>query len=426
MISIVQQPQKYSPVNNPQIFQIKSDRLYFAYFQVKVLKSDNTVIAYQKFNPLPSLPDGSVFDLSSILSNLVDNQIVNTTNIIEPVNQMLTSYKLEITEWYQGTTTTGGALPLVIPNGIVQSGSTFTTSLYNVWNADLQRTKLTNYNSTDYVVSSGSTQAKFLTNKPLVSNIYKNNIEYLYLLNDGTTSFVKFDFYGAGHEHLGSHSLSGITSSNKAYRINIDSSILGTYFGDDFNNLYGDQFDMMFDLPFGDYYDVNSSNYFTVQIVNASGNSKSELRTYILKSLTCLSSFQLFFSNNLSGIDNIQLFNPKESISNSKTSFKSYQYKLNEGSHSDVIGGIYNSINRTITSNTISSYKAITGVLSDENARWIKDIINASEVYVRIENGFFLPVSLSTTSYNIQSRKYSTNNNRLELEFTSTESGLFD
>jgi hypothetical protein len=415
MITITQQPQAYSPVNNPVVFQITSNVSELTYFMVEVLSEGNTLIAKQKYYTLPTINNGTYFDLSSILKNYVNYELVNSQNIVEPLSKSILTYKLSITEYvYDGNA--------VMVNDNLQTGP------FEIWNAELSLTSFTNYDYNDFVLTSNTTVTRFLINKPLISNIYSDSTNYLYVLNDGTNSTVKVNFYGTNNLLLGSQSLPLISSSDKAIQLNISPSVLDLAFGVNFNNIYGDEFQSPFGIQFGDFDDIYSSNYYTVQIVDSNGNPKSELRTYILKNVGCSTNhFELIYSNNFGGFDSVTLFNSKETITVNKTTIENYPYKIDSnGLYSNIRGGIYNNSNTVINSTALSTYKAITDVLSDAQSRAVKDIIKAERVYLRLGNGDMLPVSLSTSTYNVQLKRYSSNNIRVEIEFTSNVSGLFD
>jgi hypothetical protein len=429
MISIVNQPTLYTPVNNPNIFELTSDNPFVAYFLVQVLTTDDQVIAKQKYYSLPNYKTasatGTYFDLSSILTNVVDTQLVNTSVIVEPTPESFKAYKLRITEYKNELIITQvGGITLTSPTGKIVAGDSVNSGIYNVWSGVVNPIQFSGYSYRNFVINTISNNTQFLTRKPLVNNVYRNSTEYLYLLNNTPDSQVRIRFYAAGGMQLGSHVIN--LPSTKAVRLNVSPDALSVYFGGTFNNLYGDEFTNVFTSEFGSYADPLSSNYYTIRIVGANG-IRSEERTYILKDQKgCRQSFQLLFSNPLGGFDTLDLFNPKETITASKTSINKYGYKFNNGTFSNLNNGVFNATSSVINSNSISSYKAVSDVLSDSQIKWVRSIISAEKVCLKLANGTLLPVSLSTNSYNIQSKRYSTNNNRLELEFTSDISGLFD
>ncbi|MGF7075333.1 hypothetical protein [Mucilaginibacter sp. 3215] len=405
MITITSQPQKFSPVkNNPVMFQLTSDRSSITYFIVKVLAADDGVIASQKYYTVPPIPLGTYFDLSSILSNYVDYQLVNSENIIESTPNVSLAYKLQITEYY-------------LSIGVLTQGDTLTTGLFNIWNGELRRIDFTDFDYHQYALSSGYTGAtQFLTNKPLTTAIYRNSTEYLYYLNDGQNAQVKVQYYNKNNGLLDTEYVTGITSTQMAGRLNVSPET--------FENLFDySEFSFEFTPTFG-----TPAFYYTVQIVDLSGNPLSEKRIYILRDvLNCTNSFSLIFSNEKGGYDSLTLFNPKEQISTEKSTIGKYPFALNSsGVYSDINNGIYNETSTVINSITTSQYTAITDVLSDDSAKWLRSIITSGKVFIRLENGKYYPVNLSNTSYSIKQKRLSTDNNRLEITFSCDTPGLFD
>jgi len=407
-ITITKQPSIYSPVSN-SLFQVSSNQAGITYFLVTVLTGFDTVLATLKFNVLPSYPNGTYFDLSTILQNYLESEVINTSNIFEPTTKNIVAYRLNIKEYY------------VNASGVVVVGANYNTIQYYAFKASLSRMEMTGYNQSKYVLTNANTQ--FLTNSPKVLNVYQDSTEYLYFLNDKTAN-LNVKFYTKGHVLLGNHTITGTTVDMNAGRLNVSPSVLASYLGESLSNLYGNEFTDVFSAVFGSYADINDTNYYTVQMVNVSNQPLSELRTYVLKdALNCnVKSFELVFSNQYSGMDTIRLFNPRTSLQVSRTTINNNQFKQDEaGIYSDSVNGVYNSTSSIINSNTTYSIKAITDVLSDSQALWLKDIIQSEIVYLRLSNGFLLPVTIKNESYTIQSKRYSRNNNRLELTVETTE-----
>jgi hypothetical protein len=412
MISIVSQPQKFSPTNIAN-FNISSNRANLSYFDVKVLNIDNSVIARQKYYPLPNYTSGATIDLSSVLGASVDYQLLNNSNIIDATPNMLLTYKLNITENY-------------LTGNTIVSGSTLTTGAFNVWNGELKRTDVADFNYQEYAISSAATiPLQFLTDKPLVNNIYQDSTEYLYFLNDGLTANVKLDFYAPGNKLIKTMLVTGITSTMSAARLNISPTNLSIGIG----VLPMNEFKVQFTAQFGTSVSILDASYFNVTLVGAaSGRILSETRTYIIKSTAkCKQTLQLIFSNSLGGYDSLMCSNPQESISTERTTINKYPYQLNaSGAYTDLNNGIYNETTSIINSTSTSTYTCITDVLSDASAKWLRSIITAEKVYLRLSNGRLYPVSIANSSYSVQLKKYSTNNNRLTIQFKSDIAGLFD
>jgi len=412
MITVISSPQKFSPTNIAT-FNISSNSSGLTYFDVKVLNIDNSVIARQKYYPLPNYTSGATIDLSSVLGASVDSQLLNNSNIVDLPSNMLLSYRLNIVENY-------------LTGNTIVSGSTLTTGAFNVWNGELKRTDVADFNYQNYAISSSTTiPLKFLTDKPLVNNIYQDSTEYLYFLNDGLNAKVKIDFYTSGNKFLQTQYVTGITSSMSAVRLNISPANLSLNLG----LLLGNEFKSQFTAQFGSSVDILSTSYFNVTLVGAaSGRILSETRTYIIKSTAkCKQTLQLIFSNSLGGYDSLMCSNPQESITVERSTITKYPYQLNaSGAYTDLNNGIYNETTSIINSTNSSTITCVTDVLSDSSAKWLRSVITAKKVYLRLANGRLYPVSIANSSYSVQLKKYSTNNNRLTIQFKSDIAGLFD
>ncbi|GAA4907098.1 hypothetical protein [Mucilaginibacter defluvii] len=415
MISIDKQPQNFTPANSPIQFKFTSEKPGTLYFNVQVLDGETGgLIANQKYQSLPNLNNGAVCDLSSVLNSFVYSQLLPSVDLLQPVSKLVKAYQLSITDNYLSGST-------------VVTGSTLTTDIYNVWNAEFDRIQFTDFAYMDYAVNALSATIKFLNDKPQISNTYRGSNEYLYFLNAGINGKVEFKFYGFGHTLLGSHSLSGITANTKAYRLNVSPNAIQNYYGNALSNLYGNySFDEMFTDTFGSNYGINNANYYTVQILDSNNNPKSELRTYILKNDKCIGEpVQIVFSNRLGGFDSVTMFNPAETISVEKSIIKTYPYQINSaGDYTNITDGVYNETDVVYHKVSESTYKVFSDVLNIKTAQWLKSIIDSEKVYVKLSNGVFLPITINNKSYNLNNKQYSTGNKRLELEFKVSESGL--
>ncbi|MCC8409908.1 hypothetical protein LJ707_13300 [Mucilaginibacter sp. UR6-1] len=415
MISIDKQPQSFTPADSPIQFKFTSDKPGALYFSVQVLDGDTGgLIANQKYQTLPNLNNGTVCDLSSVLSPFVDNQLLPSVDLLQPVSKLVKAYQLSITDNY-------------VSGSTVITGSTLTTGIYNVWNAEFDRIQFTDFSYSDYAINAVSGNTNFLTDKPQISNIYRRSNEYLYFLNAGINAKVEFKFYGFGHTLLGSHTLSGITANTKAYRLNVSPNAIQNHYGYALSNLYGNySFDDMFTDTFGSNYGIDNANYYTVQILDSSNIPKSELRTYILKNDKCICEpVQIVFSNRLGGFDSVTMFNPAETISVEKSIIKTYPYQIDTaGDYTNITNGVYSETDFVYNKVSESTYKVFSDVLNIETAKWLKSIIDSEKVYVKLSNGVFLPITIKNKSYSLGNKQYSTGNRRLELEFKVSESSL--
>ncbi len=411
MITFLQQPNKYTPVNNPIIFQIASDDSRIQYFTVQVQDNLGNIIQNLKIYTTPANRSGSYCDLSSILSNTVDYQLLPSVNLLESTPALFQAYQLVIIEKLYDTVTGG-----------IINGTSSTTGVFYTWNALIDRVNFSMYNYTNYVMTATGTTARFLTNKPSISAVYRTSTEYLYYLNDGQAGNANISFYGQNNRLLGSHnlSLSGYTSG--CTRIDISPTTISSYFG---VGLADDEFGDMFDTPFGSNYSISNTNYFTVGLTDLSGNTKGQVRTYVLKDIGCTNiPVQILFSNQLGGYDSINFFNPRETIDVTKTSIAKNPFSLTNGIYSDNSNSVFNEESQVINVSSTSTYQVISDALKDVESLWLKELIKASKAFVRLSNGLFYPITVTSLSYPVQQKKYNTALIRLQLTFTINDTGI--
>ncbi|WP_428329039.1 hypothetical protein [Mucilaginibacter sp.] len=412
MISFIKQPNKYTPVNNPVIFQIQSDNPLIQFFKVTITDNLGNIIGSLRLFTTPDYLTGSFTDLSTILSNTVNYQLLPSANLVDYTPNILQAYQLTVTE-------------KIYSNGIIVDGTTSTTGLFYVWNGLVDKVSFSSFDYHNYVLTTGNT-ANFLTNKPPISTMYLTSSEYLYFLNDGRSGNVNLNFYGAGNTLVGSHQLAISGSTSGATRIDISPAAITNTFGSSFANSIGREFGSMFTSPFGTNYSLSSANYFTVNLTDVSGNSKSVVRTYVLKNTSCKNTpVQIVFGNQLGGYDSFMFFNPRETLDVVKTSITDNPFSINIGGiYTDNNNSVFNEENTTINVNATSTYKVITDALRDEEVRFLKELVKSQKVYIRLLNGMFYPVTVTNLNFPVQQKKYTTSLLRLELVFTMRDTGI--
>lgn len=403
MISFKRVPQTYTPANNPIIFQIESDNTNIQFFIVQVLDDLNNKLANLKLYTTPNYRTGSYTDLSSILANTVNYELLRSLNLLEPTPNVSQDYKLVVTE------------KLYSANGIID-GITKASPLFYVWNGQIDKISFNKFSYYDYLYNTATNTSKFLTNKPKVSAIYRDSTEYLYFLNDSIAGNIDLNFYSANHNLITNKSVafSGVTGCN---RIDVSPQSL-----DDSINL----FDPYFMVQFGTNFNISTTNYYTIGIKDISGNTKSEVRTYALKDSGCKNkTVNIVFANALGGFDGITFFNPREAIDVTKTTIQKNPFIINDaGIYSDSNNSVYNLETKTINVNSVSTYKVMSDVLSNEESVWLKELIKSEEVYIKLTDGTFYPITISNLNYPVQQKRFSTTNIRLELTFTITDTGI--
>lgn len=382
MITFAKTPQKYTPANNPIIWQVTSDNTAIQFFQVQVQADDNSVIANLRLYTTPANRTTSYTDLSTVLTNIVTYQLLPSANLVDSTPAILQAYKLKVTE------------KLYTNTGIVD-GATSTTGLFYTWDGELDRVSYNQYDYKSYVLTTSGTSTNFLTNKPDLDYLNAVSTEYLSYLNDGLAATAKV----ITHNGTATNSYNiGVSSGITAGRIDISPAALTRNFSIDFSTV----------------------NYFSIQLFDSLGIAKSVIRNYRYKSLCLNDSAEILFLNKLGGFDKCTFFNLRETLEVSKTNLAKTPFAIDgNGNYTDNQNGIFNTDTETIFVNRVNTYKAITDPLTDAQSYWLKELVESPKVYVKLPNGNFLPIQLNTTNYPVLQKKYSTSLMRLEIEFVA-------
>lgn len=392
-MTIDKQPQAYSPVYVPNIFQLTSYNPNILNFNVKVLDAaTNGLIANQKFQTLPYLSGATAFDLSSILSNLTAFQLNVSGNVVEAVPNLLKGYKLNITE-------------NVISGSTIVGVDTIESNAFKVWNGTLNKVQYNNYDYTNFVIQadSGATSALFLTDKPNYSKLHYHSTELLYLLNKDVSGYtVTYKLYDKANHYIGLYSYTGSTYI-EALRIQASPVALAEYFNIDFKPV----------------------KYFTVQVADLAGNPKTKLRFYQYEQLRCTDEpVIIVFANSKGGFDSCFFLNPKETVNVTKNTIEKYPFRFNSaGDYSNINNNIFNKEKETIGVDAVSTYTVISQPLNDIDSRYLKQLFVSPEVYVKLIDGTYLPITITNTSYEVGRIKFSNGLVRQTLQFTA-EPGL--
>ncbi|MES2265584.1 MAG: hypothetical protein V4520_02410 [Bacteroidota bacterium] len=391
MITILKQPNKYTPASNPVIFQMNSNDPAIQFFQVQVLADDNSVIVSLRLFTTPDNRTGSYTDLSGILSNVVDYQLLVTPNMVDNPSKLIQAYKLKITE------------KLYTEHGIID-GVTITTNLFYVWNAELNPVLFNAYNFNNYVITGTTgTTAQFLTSKPNYTKVNGATSEYLYLLNDNLNdAVISYKLYGNHTQLIGSYAISGVTLS-RISRIDVSPKAISDKF----------------------VVDLTPVKFYTVQVKDLNGLNKTNLKTYTYEIPKCNRlPVEVLFANKLGGFDSFSFYAPRESVDVQKTTITRNPYVFDDaGNYTNVINGVMNPTTDTINSTSTSKYKVISAPLTDLETVWLKELIQSPKVYVRLSNSLMYPVQITNTNYPVLQKKFSTSLMRLEIEM-SAPSGI--
>ncbi|WP_316736272.1 hypothetical protein [Pedobacter aquatilis] len=392
MITIQNAPASFTPAGNPIIFQLTSDNSNIVYFQVQVVQvPSNQTIINQKFYVRPDYPNGVSFNLSSILSNLVETKVNNSPNVLAAaIDDASVSYRLIITE-------------KINDNGVVISGAVYNvpTDNYTVWNAKFDRLLFTVYNQNEYVVN-GSYTCKFLSLKEQISKQSATSTEHLYFINNGLAAKARIRLYNIAGVQVANY-IANLPAGN-VIRLNVSPKTLYNLYGADFTNI----------------------GHYRVDLLDGFDNVVSQEKVYLFGGYPChLQPVNLLWTNSLGGVESFTLFNPIESIAVAKTKLKTNPLQLDNGVYSDHSNGIINPTEKLISSSSESTFKIFSDVLTDEETIMLKELITSENVYLELsDNQTLLPINIKETNYDVLLRR--TNGyklNRLNISY-STQSGF--
>ena len=383
-ITFIQKPQKFTPSNNDIMFQVVSDSIDLAYFLVEVKDSAGVTISTLKLRPTPVYRTGAFFNLNNVLTS--KTTIVKTDNLVEYTTDVI-GYSVKVTAYKINTDGTAAA-----------TGDPNTFSGAFVYNAKLPIDAFSAYDYTAYVASTLGT-GRFLTTRPTQSDIAPLATEYLYYMNDSRATKVVFKSYYTNGTVVSK--TVALTLTQKMGRINISPLVLEAN-GVVLTNLV----------------------YYTVELQDAvSGVAVQPVYRY-LKTKCSISNVQLFWKNDLGGVDSYLFKNMRESISNTKITAASSSYKLSTGNlYSNNDKNIFYPTDVNLQSETTSTYTLVSEYLTNNEARWITGVIKSKEVYVLLENRKLYPVQIKDNNASIQNTRYTSQLNQFEVSFTAPSSG---
>lgn len=375
MISVIKKPQRYTPANNPIIWQVVSDNTALRRFRVDVIETTtNSIISTLEFDPFPDELYGTNFDLSRILSSFVKNEVKPYTNLIDTFSVSILSYRLKITE-------------RIISGNMVVDGDVLDNpaSAFYVWNASMDSLTFKYYKTRQYVVNANQ-PVRFLTNKPNFSTVNDFSVESLSFMQENTVPLsVEFKFYDTSNTLLQTYSTTIPNQSTvKQYRINVSPKYLQL-------------------IPI----DFAAVSHYSVVLKDDAGNEVSEKRSYFYEKLACnLSPVSFFWINTLGGYDSCQFVNPQYAINYDRLLIKKNPLKVNSsGQYSEFDGPVFNSIQDIISVNPKATISVYSQPLTDEEDKWLSEMFLSKKVFMQLENEV-VPILISNSSYNINQQKY--------------------
>lgn len=178
MVNIDRTPIKHATAGNPVVFAFSSTTSDVRLFEVDVIEQSTlSTIFTGKVYPTPNTPQVGYFNASNALSSLVKSDVDNTNTLMIGKTLPIIGYQLNVTD-------------VGIVSGLTLPLSTgITTSTRYAYEGKLDIPFYTNdLDNTTFVITTGQTDGRFLTNQPNFKKVNEWSSEQLYLIQDGIST----------------------------------------------------------------------------------------------------------------------------------------------------------------------------------------------------------------------------------------------
>ncbi|HWV64355.1 hypothetical protein [Chitinophaga sp.] len=376
MITIISQPDKFTPAHNPVCFSISSDNYAQPgfYYVVDVYNSNGQILVTQKFQPPVVGTDPIDIELHMILQELVApnycrlNQVVSPA-LVETGAGMIASYTVKFGEQYGGT---------VYANLINTSGYVF--------NASINYLRFAFYNSTSYLNN------RFLTNFPAQTARKKDSVMLSILQSEDAaiTGFNVEIFNLAGNsiytDTINNPYNSLDQTSNRALHLHVG-----------FDYLYSQ-------LAFSSTI-YNLAAYYTI---TPEGGQPQRVNLY--SQCERFPGKRLYFLNELGGFDGFNFM--LASQQSQTTERNTYQRQpSNKKTGYDPASRRFETTTRNYSTSYTEKIKVISDYLSDTESQMLADLMSSPLIYMEADAGDYggaagqlilIPVDTKVNDYTIK------------------------
>ena len=368
MITIIQEPQQYTPAYNPMCYVVSSDNITQPSFQY-VFDVWIKGVHISRHRLPPRVVTGvAMLDISAIVGSYVLHDFdINSTAVDRNLSSWTDVY-IRLGEEYA----VSGVLTTYI--------NLLDTSTCYAINASLEYLEFIKWASNTY--TQGSTR-KFLTNIETPSVLSDSNL-WLYFIyqtpeNISQISVNTYSSSGVGInvDNFTPISLSSSNLDDTFLRVSAGTNALKMLFGNDF---------------------FDGAAYYTITIVDITSTFAFESKRINIIDENCLyTNIPVHFLNKLGGFDlfNFKLSNTKESDIQRKN------YKLNGGAFNLSNEYIYSASDRGIVSMTTSvqdSVRCNSDWISEEENLWLKELATSPVAFAEIE-GELVSINITETKF---------------------------
>lgn len=369
-ITVLEQPQKFTPCGNDIIFSIRTDNNDIRYFLVDVLDLKGNKIASNKVYTTPTERDTATIPLSKTLSNKVFTDIDASNDVVKIFESGIFGYKLSIKE--------------------ESNGDVLVTDPFYTYNAKLNDAWFYDYLHENFIIKPNN-EAYFLTRRGTSNILHVSGKYFLYfILNTSNTLTLNIR-------------VSYLTGSTTAYRETIKSTAVAmgriNMSPETLSDTYGIALEQV--------------RSFEVFIANGTTPVTKKYTYRITGYPEIYSEVAMVWKNSEGGTDSYVFVNPVETKTSEKTTF-------NNSKRFAVTNGVASSKISVVNTSMSSVYSVYSLMLTDYEYNVVSDIINSEQVFVVLSNGVLLPVEIVDTSVQVLSRTtHKSTSRKLNISFRS-------
>lgn len=369
-ITVIEQPQKFTPCGNDIIFSIRTDNNDIRYFLVDVLDLKGNKIASNKVYTTPTERNTATIPLSKTLSNKVFTDIDASNDVVKIFGSGIFGYKLSIKE--------------------ESNGDVLVTDPYYTYNAKLNDVWFYDYQQENFVIRPNN-EACFLTRRGIVNILHVSGKYFLYfILNTSNTLTLNIR-------------VSYLNASTSVYRESIKSTAVAmgriNISPETLSDAYGIALEQV--------------RSFEVFIANGTTPVTKKYTYRITGYPEIYSEVAMVWKNSEGGTDSYVFVNPVETKTSEKTTFSNSKRFA-------VANGVASSKKSVVNASMSSVYSVYSLMLSDYDFSVVSDIINSEQVFAVLSNGILLPVEIVDTSVQVLSQTtHKSISRKLNISFRS-------
>jgi hypothetical protein len=421
MITILDNPNQFTPCCNPMVYVFSSDNSGEPNFKIQLVVKDAAELGNETtigtFN-YPENPQGYiVVDLSRIVRDSISYDFSLGGKFTSNCPNSIKRIQVEAQEYYGTPPSASGTIEVV-------GNASGVTTFISAWNASLPFTEFSNYNQNNYTfrLSGGSIVGDYLTNFDY-TNIKmatgQNGFIYAQLQNkDGSNNFdnlltqVRYTGYNsAGVQQWQCVVNDGHTSDFNTFEGYIVKVPIGTY---NLSLLTAP------DLASGTLPNFTNTSYYTVECRGTAGYFNKTITVNVVEYCNSPQVFRLHWLNRLGGFDAFNFDRYYTKVTNTQRRV----FKAPYGAYSPTSGtwGYSNAdhTRKSIINETNTVYRVVTDWLTDSEAIAMEELIASSVVFWEQSTTNLIAINVLTSSFEVK-YKHKDKLIQYEIEFELSE-----